>query len=171
MPLVPAGPSPFVDPPKEHSPHDVEPSERNPYNDLDYSPFIVTDNPSAKSGDEPSMGGLPGMLLRAMMQQGQVQPGVDSASITSGAPEYNSDGYGSPQGGLLGRLLALQDERARNAVDAYGSHDPDGSRMARTYATAPQEFPTTPQKPVRILSTAGPLSSPSDSGNTEAFQR
>lgn len=59
---------------------------------------------------------------------------------------------GNEPGGLLGRLLALQDEQARNADDAYGSYDPDRSRVAPPYATAPQEIPAAPQKPVRILS-------------------
>jgi len=92
------------------------------------------------------------MLLRAMMQQGQVQPVANSRSTSNGLPEYNSDSYGSPQGGLLGRFLALQDERARNAVDGYGSYDPDESRAARTKAAPPQELLTTLRKPIRILS-------------------
>jgi hypothetical protein len=90
------------------------------------------------------------MLLRAMIQQGHVPPDANSASTQNGAPEFNSDSYGSPQG-LLGRLLALQNERAGNAVDLYRNDGID-SRVHGTYVTLPQEFPTTPQKPVRILS-------------------
>jgi len=84
--------------------------------------FVVTESLSGRAEDE-HVGGLLGMLLRAMMQQGQVQPVANSRSTSNGLPEYNSDSYGSPQGGLLGRFLALQDERARNAVDGYGSYD------------------------------------------------
>ena len=65
-----------------------------------------------------------------MMQQGQVQPDAESVSTPNDAPEYSSDSYGSPQGGLLGRLLALRDERARPAVDDYGSYDPDSGSAA-----------------------------------------
>lgn len=50
--------------------------------------------------------------LQAMVQQSQVQTSVNSGSTLNGAPEYNSDYYDSPQGGLLGRLLALQAEQS-----------------------------------------------------------
>ncbi len=108
----------------------------------------MTDNRSGQAGDE-SGGGLLGMLLRAMMQQGPVPPGADSVSSQNGAPDFNSDSYASPQG-LLGRLLALHNERAGNAVDLDRNDGARGIR-ATTYAT-PQAFPTTSQKPVRILS-------------------
>lgn len=85
-----------------------------------------------------------------MMEQGQVQPDAESVSTPNDAPEYSSDSYGSPQGGLLGRLLALRDERARAAVDDYGNYDPDTGSAALTYAAPPQELPDTPQKPVRV---------------------
>ena len=145
-PIVPpADPdNPYGDPPHFH---DVNPPERNPYNDPDYSPFIVTEKLSAKAG-EPGGGGLLGILLRAMMPQGQVQPSSDTASTPNRASEFNPNSYGRPQG-LLGRLLALHNEQA---VDAYGSYHPEGTRVARTYATPPQAVPITPQKPVRILS-------------------
>jgi hypothetical protein len=58
-------------------------------------------------------GGLPGMLQRYMQQQGQQQEGVDFGSTPTGAPEYNSDTFFSPQGGLFGRLLSLQAEQNR----------------------------------------------------------
>jgi hypothetical protein len=149
-PIVPpADPdNPYGDPPHFH---DVDPPARNPYNDPNYSPFIATEKLSAKASDGLGGGGLLGMLLRALMQQGRVQPGLDSVSTANGASEFNSADYGSPQG-LLGRLLALHNERARNAVDLYRNDGAGGGRVARTYATPPQEFPTTPQKPVRILS-------------------
>jgi hypothetical protein len=147
---------PFGDPPRPAL--ELDPPERNPYNDPEYipfpyhSPFIVTESRSGQGGNKPA-GGVLGRLL-AMMQQAKVQPGADSASTPNNAPEYDSNSYGSPQAGLLGRLLALQGEQAGNAVDvdAYGSYGPDRSRVARTYATAPQKIPTAPQKPVRILS-------------------
>lgn len=111
--VPPANPNdPYGDPPHFH---ELDPPERNPYNDPDYSPFIVTRNLSGQSGDKP-VGGLLGMLL-AMMQQSQVQPGADSVSAPDGAPEYNSDSDGSPQG-LLGRQLALQDEQTPKGFDS-----------------------------------------------------
>jgi hypothetical protein len=94
------------------------------------------------------VGGLLGMLLRGLMQQGQIQPGTDSVSTPNGAPEYNSNSFGSPQGGLL----ALQDEQTRNASDAFGSYDPSATRVDGAYATPPQEFPSAPQKTVRLVS-------------------
>jgi hypothetical protein len=47
----------------------------------------VTEDLSAKTGDDPR-GGLLGMLLRALTQQGQVLPGPDSAATSS--EEYAS---------------------------------------------------------------------------------
>ena len=128
---------PFSDPPRPTL--ELDPPERNPYNDPDYSPFIVTENLSANAGDKPD-GGLLGML-HAMMQQGQVQPVADPGSTPNGS-----------QGGLLGRWLALNDERARNAVDAYGDNGSGVSRVAQAYTTPPQESPAVSEKPVRILS-------------------
>jgi hypothetical protein len=76
----------------------VPPPQKPPY-DLDPSNF------PGQGGNEP--GGLLGMLLRSMMQQNQIQPDAQTASI------------------------------------------PDDPRV---YAASQQEFPATPQKPVRILS-------------------
>ena len=58
--------NPFGDPPHFH---EVDPPEQNPYNDPDYSPFLVT------TRDAP--GGLFGMLLRVVKEQNQLQPGAD----------------------------------------------------------------------------------------------
>jgi hypothetical protein len=110
----------------------------------------VTDNRLAQPGDE-SGGGLLGMLLRAMMLQGPAQRGADTVFRQNGAPDFNSDSYGSAQG-LLARLLALHNERAQNAVDFYGNDGTGGTRVARINPASPQEFPTILQKPVRILS-------------------
>ncbi len=139
---------PFDDPPRPA--HELDPPERNPYNDPDYSPFIVTENQKGQAGEE-SAGGLLGMLL-TMMPHGQVQLGADPPSVSNRAPEYDSKSYGSPQGSLFGKLPALQPEPARNAVDAYVRYDPDRASAARTTAAPPQEMPTTEQRPVRILS-------------------
>jgi hypothetical protein len=111
-PIVPPDPNnPFGDPPHFH---DVNPPEQNPYNDPDYSPFLVTEKQTAKVGDE-SDGGLLGML-RAVMQQDQVQPGADSPSAPNGTLENNSDGSGSPLSGLLDRLFALRGEGTPSAA-------------------------------------------------------
>lgn len=53
-------------------------------------------------------GGLPGRL-RALMQQ----PGAYPDATPNVAPGATFDSSGSPQGGLLGRLLALQAEQSR----------------------------------------------------------
>jgi hypothetical protein len=150
-PLLSPPENPF--PPPEHPPHDVDPPMGNPRNFPDRK-FVVTENISQHATDEPG-GGLPGMLLRALMQQGQVQLGTDSVSDLDGAPEYrpelNPETSSTPQGGLLGRLLALHDERAGNTVDAYGNVGPGETRAGRTYATPPQEIPAAPRMPVRRL--------------------
>ncbi len=123
---------PRMPPPQQPPPYDLDPS-----------------NFPGQGGNEPA-GGLLGML-QAMMQQGQIRPSAESTSTSNGTPEFNSDNYGSPQG-LLGRLLALHDERARNAVDLYRNDGAGGPRAAQTYEIPTQELPTPPQKPVRILS-------------------
>ncbi len=55
--------------------------------------------------DPEAYGGQPGMLRRFVQQQG-----VESGPRPSAGPEYNFD---SPQGGLLGRLLALHVEQSQ----------------------------------------------------------
>jgi hypothetical protein len=122
LPSRPGGKSPFTDPPpiplpQKRPPLEVDPSEKNPYNDPDFNPnFLVTKNLSGQTGDEP-VGGVLGMLLRGLMQQGQVQQGDDSVPLPNGTPEYGSNGHGSPQGGLLGRLLSQQEEQAWKGFD------------------------------------------------------
>jgi hypothetical protein len=76
-------------------------------------------------------GGLLGRL-QAIVQQGQAQPNADSGSSSNDAPEFNAGNYDSPQGGLLGRLLALQAEQspyqpvqATNAPAPYAPGDPN----------------------------------------------
>jgi hypothetical protein len=85
---------------------------------------------STPSGDALASG-LPGML-RAVMQQGQVQQGSDSLSASNGIAENNSGN--NPQFGLLGMLLSLRDEQASDA------------------AGASQESPNVPETPYRCLS-------------------
>ena len=78
-PFVPAPPllpspkkpeSPFPAP--SLRPHEVDPSEHNPYNDPDYierpyqSPFLITQSQSSGAGDP--QGGLPGRLLALLAE-------------------------------------------------------------------------------------------------------
>jgi hypothetical protein len=58
-------------------------------------------------------GGLPGLLRRVMQQQSVQQQGADFGSAPNNSPEYDPDSFGSPQGGLLGRLRALQAEQSQ----------------------------------------------------------
>lgn len=58
-------------------------------------------------------GGLPGMLWRAMQEQGMQGQGVSLGSEPNRASEYDSGNYDSPQGGLLGRLIASQAEQSQ----------------------------------------------------------
>jgi hypothetical protein len=131
LPPAPGNSDPFVDPPQifpqqKRPPHEVNPPERNPYNDLDYfespdrSPFIVTENRAEPAGDDESGGGLPGMLRRYARQHG-----IDFGPMPNGAPKYLG-GYGRPQG-LIDKLLAVPDERTRKASD---SNQQDASQQA-----------------------------------------
>jgi hypothetical protein len=65
-----------------------------------------------EDSDYQNAGGLPGMLWRAMQLQGALSPSVAATSPPAGTPGYDPNDYGSPQGGLLGRLLALQGEQS-----------------------------------------------------------
>jgi hypothetical protein len=56
-----------------------------------------------------------------------------------------------PGGGLLVVLRALHDGGPPSGIDVYGNYSPE-TRVAKTYAIAPQEFQATPQKKVRYLS-------------------
>jgi hypothetical protein len=58
-------------------------------------------------------GGLPGMLWRAMQEQGTQEQGDSLGSAPNRALEYDSGDYDSPQGGLHGRLIAVQTEQNR----------------------------------------------------------
>src|SRR5579863_3329289 len=56
----------------------------------------------------------------------------------------------TPQGGLLGRLLAVFSEQANNASNSFGSGRENLSRMAEADAASPQELDDE-QKAIRIL--------------------
>src|SRR5712672_2540623 len=51
------------------------------------------------------------LLRRAMQQNFLQQQGGGFCPMPNSAPGYNSGGYDSPQGGLLGRLLALDSQQ------------------------------------------------------------
>jgi len=124
---------PPIPPPQEPPPYDLDPS-----------------NFPGQGGNEP--GGLLG-VLQALMRQNQNQPAAESDSAANSVPKYHFDNDGSPQGGLLGRLLALQDQKAAKAVGAYGG---DGTGAGRTIDALPPELPTAQQKPIRYLSRRSP---------------
>lgn len=52
------------------------------------------------------------LLRRAMQQNYLGQQGAGYCPMPNSGPGYNSGGYNSPQGGLLGRLLALQGQQS-----------------------------------------------------------
>jgi hypothetical protein len=141
---APPGVNPFDPPP----PHDVDPPN---------SPFIVTENRSGQSGEEP--GGLPGLLL-AMMRQGQVQPGADSLSTQNQAPEYSPGTSFNPQGGLLSRLLSLQAEQGRyqSILENSGQapsvpRDPNFRQLVRMPNGTPLPMPGSPEPPAEATMT------------------
>jgi hypothetical protein len=93
--------------------------------------------------DPETYGGVPGMLRRFVQQQG-VEPG----SNASAGPEYNSD---STQGGLLGRLLALQAEQSQyqpisenSGSSPFASPNPDLRQVSRMPNDAPPAMPGSP---------------------------
>ncbi len=89
----------------------------------------------------PNVRGAYELVRRAMQQNALQQQGADSDPAPFGAPEYDPDGYGSLQGGLLGRLLALQAEQkpyqplADNSQAAPSvSPDPNFRQLSRVPA-------------------------------------
>lgn len=86
----------------------------------------------------PNTRGAYDLLWRAMQQNALQQQRDDSSPTSFGAPEYDPDGYGSPQGGLLGRLLALQAEQnpyqppaSNNRAAPSVSADPNFRQLSR----------------------------------------
>jgi hypothetical protein len=61
----------------------------------------------------PNVRGVYELLQRAMQQNYLQQQGSGFCPMPNNAPGYDSDGYGNPQGGLLGRLLALDSQQIR----------------------------------------------------------
>jgi hypothetical protein len=86
-------------------------------------------------------GGLPGMLRRYAQEYG-----IDLGPTATVAPEYNPDSYGSPQGGLLDRLRALQ---------AVQSQYQPVAGNAAPFAPQNPNFTPAPQ-PVRPVDTYSP---------------
>jgi hypothetical protein len=71
-----------------------------------------------------SAGGIPGMIARAMQEQA-LQQAAPPGPPPNARPEYDPQRYDSPQGGLLGRLLALQAEQDRyRPISRNGSEAP-----------------------------------------------
>lgn len=113
------------------------------------------------------------LLQRAMQQHSMLQQGTDFGSTPNAVPENNSGGYGSPQGGLLGRLLALQAEQspyqpsaARNEQAPFASPDPNFRQLSRAPAfnrtQAAIGAPTrSADQPTYSLGTGTSLDSPS----------
>ena len=52
-------------------------------------------------------------LLRRVMEQQELERHQAGSGSGPGAASSESGGYGSPQGGLLGRLIDLQEEQGR----------------------------------------------------------
>jgi len=122
--LVPAIPppatSPFPDPSTPRLPPiPSEKIERRDLNPLDFP---------GQGRNEP--GDAYGTVLRNMMPRGQVQSPADSIFAANGTPEYHSNSNESPQGGLLGRLIALQEEQ-----NQYRSNPQYGGQAASAAST------------------------------------
>jgi len=89
-------------------------------------------------------GDLVSLLRRTMQQQKPQQNGVDFGSAPSGPPAFGPDSYSSPQGGLLGRLLALQAEQGdyqpvsgSSGQTPYVPQNPNVSLPSRTLNGVP----------------------------------
>lgn len=75
-------------------------------------------------------------LLRWIMQQQNLQQ-PDYGSAQSATPSPSSDGYGSPQGGLFGRLLAQNPEQPQaenNGSILSEPRDPNFRQLSRRLA-------------------------------------
>jgi hypothetical protein len=97
---------------------------------------LQSTSPNYPGSDNSPVGGLLGISLRGM-QESRNQPAVDSSLTPNGAPQLDSDGYGAPQGGLLGRLVALQAHPYQPFAGANGQvpsqpPDPNFRRLVGT---------------------------------------
>lgn len=70
LPMPPGGQHPFPAPLPvlQRPPLEVDPSDRNPYNDPDYSPFLITQNPLVGAAGLPQ-GGLLGRLRSVLAER------------------------------------------------------------------------------------------------------
>jgi hypothetical protein len=105
----------------------------------------------------PNVRGAYELLRRAMQQHDLQQQGSDFGSTPNGAPEDGSESYGSPQGGLLGRLLALQAERSGQQPFAESNGQPPTDWQSSDYGDTPKTRIT-----VRPQSAIGPSDLPGD---------
>jgi hypothetical protein len=106
----------------------------------------------------PNVLGAYELLRRAMQQQSLQQQGIDFGSTPNSATGYDPDDFGSQQGGLLGRLLALQAEQSPYQLSPGNDRaarsmppDPNFRQLSRVTAVNPTqrvtqaaELPTMP---------------------------
>jgi hypothetical protein len=109
-------------------------------------------------------GDLPGML-QAVMPKGQAQP-TDSSARPNAMSAYDSGTYASPQGGLLGRLLALHVNQStyqpvgeNNGSPSLAPPEPEFGQITRASDAAQPQTPTraetTSLDPVDIAKSLG----------------
>lgn len=105
-------------------------------------------------------GGLSGMLRRTMQQRSLEPRGVNFGPTPGAAPEYNLNSYSSLQGGLLGRLQALQAEqnRYRSVAESNGQTpsepaDPNFRQISRGSSSASLPTPGYPVPQASTLQT------------------
>lgn len=89
----------------------------------------------------PNIRGAYNLLRRAMQQNAWQQQGADAGPMPYGTPEYDANSYGDQQGGLLGRLFALQAEQNRyqpiadnSRAAPFVSPDPNFRQLSRVSA-------------------------------------
>jgi hypothetical protein len=94
--------------------------------------------------DPETYGGVPDLLRRFVQEQG-----AELGPSPSAGPEYNSD---NPQGGSLGRLLALHAEQSQyqpfpenSGSSPFASPNPDFRQVSRMPNDAPPAMPGFPR--------------------------
>src|SRR2546423_1082297 len=101
-------------------------------------------DPETYGGERTS--GLLGRL-QTIVQQGGVPSAVDFGSPANAAPEYSPETSFSPQGGLLGRLIALQAQQSRYqpvAMNSGREQDPNFRQLVRVPNGVPLPTPGSP---------------------------
>src|SRR3984957_4504899 len=78
-------------------------------------------------------GGLPGRLRRYAQQNG-----IDLGPTPGGPGEYNSDSFASPQGGLIGRLSALQAQQSQYQSVTGNGGQPASAPQNPNFTQAPE---------------------------------